>query len=150
MRGLFVGRFNPFHKGHLYAIRDILEEVDELIIVVGSSELNYEVENPFTTGERIYMIRMALDEAGIDASRYFIVPVPDIHSHKTWTMHIIAYVPPFDVVYSNNVIVSEPFRDLGYSVRPVPMHERELYSATEVRRRMLEGGSWEELVPKSV
>ncbi|MEM2947357.1 MAG: adenylyltransferase/cytidyltransferase family protein, partial [Candidatus Bathyarchaeia archaeon] len=36
-RGLFVGRFQPFHKGHLSVIEDILKEVDELVIVVGSA-----------------------------------------------------------------------------------------------------------------
>jgi len=35
-RGLFVGRFQPFHKGHLRAVKDILGKVDELVIVVGS------------------------------------------------------------------------------------------------------------------
>ncbi|NIN52536.1 MAG: nicotinamide-nucleotide adenylyltransferase [Nitrososphaeria archaeon] len=149
-RGIFVGRFNPFHKGHLKAIMKILKEVGELIIVVGSSEKDYEVENPFTTGERIMMIRAALDEADVEASRYFIIPVPDIHSHKTWVMHIIAYVPPFDVVYSNNVIVTEPFKDMGFAVKPVLLFERELFSATEVRKRMLEDGNWEELVPGAI
>ncbi|MEM3766696.1 MAG: adenylyltransferase/cytidyltransferase family protein, partial [Candidatus Bathyarchaeia archaeon] len=31
-RGLFVGRFQPFHKGHLHVIKEILSEVDELVI----------------------------------------------------------------------------------------------------------------------
>ncbi|MBC8224619.1 adenylyltransferase/cytidyltransferase family protein, partial [Candidatus Bathyarchaeota archaeon] len=28
---LFVGRFQPFHHGHLHAIRKILEESDDLL-----------------------------------------------------------------------------------------------------------------------
>jgi nicotinamide-nucleotide adenylyltransferase len=41
-------------------------------------------------------------------------------------------------------------KEAGLKVKPCPFHKRELYSATEVRRRMLEGKNWEALVPKSV
>lgn len=34
-RGLFVGRFQPFHLGHLHVIKELLEKVDELIIAIG-------------------------------------------------------------------------------------------------------------------
>ena len=71
-RGLFVGRFQPIHKGHLKAMKDILKEVDELVVVVGSSQYSHTMENPFTTGERVVMIRRALAEEGVDSSRYWI------------------------------------------------------------------------------
>ncbi|TMI56005.1 nicotinamide-nucleotide adenylyltransferase, partial [Candidatus Bathyarchaeota archaeon] len=35
--GLYVGRFQPFHLGHLEAVRHILSKVDELVVVVGSA-----------------------------------------------------------------------------------------------------------------
>ena len=62
-RGLFVGRFQPFHLGHLDAIEATLERVEELIIVVGSGEYSHSDKNPFTAGERVEMIRAALKEA---------------------------------------------------------------------------------------
>ena len=37
-RGLFVGRFQPFHLGHLDMVKYALTEVDELIIVIGSAQ----------------------------------------------------------------------------------------------------------------
>jgi len=40
-RGLFVGSFQPFHLGHLEAIRDVLEEVDELVIVIDSAQYSH-------------------------------------------------------------------------------------------------------------
>ena len=40
--------------------------------------------------------------------------------------------------------------EAGFEVRPIPFFKRDIYSATEVRRRMLSGGAWEELVPRSV
>ncbi|HDM88409.1 MAG TPA: nicotinamide-nucleotide adenylyltransferase, partial [Candidatus Bathyarchaeota archaeon] len=40
-RGLFIGRFQPPHLGHLHAIKQALEECDELIIVIGSSQYSH-------------------------------------------------------------------------------------------------------------
>ena len=37
-RGLYVGRFQPFHLGHLGAVKSILEDVEELVIVIGSAQ----------------------------------------------------------------------------------------------------------------
>jgi len=67
-RGLIVGRFQPFHKGHLHAVKRVLEEVDEIIIVVGSAQYSHRLDNPFTAGERLLMIRRALQEAEIPSS----------------------------------------------------------------------------------
>ncbi|HDJ89497.1 MAG TPA: nicotinamide-nucleotide adenylyltransferase, partial [Thermoprotei archaeon] len=56
MRGLFIGRFQPFHLGHFYALKWILSKVDEVIIGIGSAQVSYTIKNPFTLGERIEMI----------------------------------------------------------------------------------------------
>jgi nicotinamide-nucleotide adenylyltransferase len=149
-RGLFVGRFQPFHLGHLNVVKDILNEVDELIIVVGSAQYSHRIENPFTTGERIVMIRRALEEAGIDLKRIWIVPVPDIHIHMVWVSVVEGYTPRFDIVYSNEPLTRRLFIEAGYRVKEIQYHKREVYTATEIRKRMLNGENWEELVPKSV
>ena len=59
-RGLIVGRFQPYHAGHHNSVKKILQEVDELVIVVGSSDNSHTVPNPFTAGERIEMISCCL------------------------------------------------------------------------------------------
>jgi len=149
-RGLFVGRFQPFHKGHLQVVREILSEVDELVIVVGSAQYSHHIDNPFTTGERLVMIRKALEEAKIDSNRIWVVPVPDVHIHMVWVAAVEGYTPRFDVVYSNEPLTRRLFIEAGYEVKPIRFHKREVYSATEIRERMLKGENWEELVPKSV
>ena len=149
-RGLFVGRFQPFHVGHLKAVKDILEKLDELVIVVGSSQYSHRVDNPFTAGERVTMIRTALEEEGISPSRYWIVPVPDVHVHMTWVAQVLGYTPKFSVVYTNEPLTRRLFIEAGYDVKPVPFYRREVYSATEIRKRMLNGKNWEGLLPSSV
>jgi nicotinamide-nucleotide adenylyltransferase len=149
-RGIFMGRFQPFHKGHLEAIKKIVDEVDELVIVVGSSQYSHRLDNPFTAGERVTMIRRALVEGGIQLSKVWIIPVPDVHQHMLWVSQIMGYCPKFDVVYANEPLTCRLFMEAGFRVDPVPPIRREVYLATEIRKRMLAGEEWEELVPSSV
>jgi len=149
-RGLYVGRFQPFHLGHLGAIKDVLKEVDELVIVIGSAQYSHNLNNPFTAGERLTMVRLALEEAEIDYSRVWVVPVPDIHLHMMWVSALEGYTPRFSVVYSNEPLTRRLFMEAGYKVKAIRFHERKLYSSTIVRERMLNGENWEKLVPKSV
>jgi nicotinamide-nucleotide adenylyltransferase len=149
-RGLFVGRFQPFHLGHLAAIEDALKEVDELVIVIGSAQYSHRINNPFTSGERLVMVRRALEEAGIGYSRVWVVPVPDVHLHMMWVSEVEGYAPRFDVVYSNEPLTRRLFIEAGYQVKSIRFHKRKVYSSTEIRERMLKGESWEDLVPRSV
>jgi len=149
-RGLLVGRFQPFHKGHLEVTKRILKEVDEQIIIVGSSQYSHRLDNPFTSGERITMIRKALQENKIPLSRIWIIPVPDVHQHALWVSRIVAYSPKFDVVYANEPLTCRLFTEAGFRVETIPFIKREIYLATEIRKRMLAEENWKELVPNTV
>ncbi len=148
---MFPGRFQPPHWGHVYAVKEILKEVDELVIAVGSAQFNYLLKDPFTAGERIWMLREGLREGGVDLSRVLIIPIPNVENNLEWLGRVKSYAPPFDVVYTGNPFVALLFREAGYEVRQQPMFERERYISTRVRELILKGDpSWEELVPRSV
>ena len=70
---LFVGRFQPFHFGHLHAIKKILEESEELLIVVGSAQMSHEPDNPFTAGERLEMIGKTLAASDVPMEKYMLI-----------------------------------------------------------------------------
>ena len=72
-RGLFVGRFQPYHLGHHHALLNALKEVDEMVIVIGSSKESFQPENPFTAGERIEMASVALKEASVFEKCFFVL-----------------------------------------------------------------------------
>jgi nicotinamide-nucleotide adenylyltransferase len=151
MRALFPGRFQPPHWGHVKAVKAILEEVDEVVVSVGSAQFNYILKDPFTAGERIWMLREGLREGGVDLSRVIIVPIPNVENNLEWLGRVRSYAPPFEVVYTGNPFVARLFRDAGYEVRQQPMFERDRYVSTRVRELMLAGDPrWEELVPRSV
>ncbi len=149
-RGLIVGRFQPFHLGHLGAVREFLKEVDELVIVIGSAQYSHNIDNPFTAGERLTMIREALKEADLDSSRIWIVPVPDVHLHMMWVSAVEGYTPSFDLVFSNEPLTCRLFAEAGYKVKSIPFLERNVFSSTLIREKMVKGENWEELVPNSL
>jgi nicotinamide-nucleotide adenylyltransferase len=148
--GLFVGRFQPFHKGHLAAVKSILGKVEQLVIVIGSSQYSHTLDNPFTAGERITMIRQALEKEEIPLSECWVVPVPDLHIHSIWVAQVVSYTPKFDAVYTNEPLTCRLFIEAGYDVKPIPFHRRAVYSSTEIRKRMLNGEDWKELVSENV
>ncbi|HIH61288.1 MAG TPA: nicotinamide-nucleotide adenylyltransferase [Methanobacteriales archaeon] len=150
MRGLLVGRMQPFHNGHLEVIKRILGEVDELIICIGSAQLSHSLRDPFTAGERVMMVTKALSENSIPASRYYVIPVQDIECNAVWVAHIEMLTPPFDKVYSGNPLVQRLFQEAGYEVTAPPLYSREKYSGTSVREKMLTDSNWESLVPEAV
>lgn len=150
-RGVFPGRFQPFHIGHLETVKWALERVDELIIVIGTAQESHTIVNPFTAGERMLMIREALREEKIDLDRVYIVPVPDVLMNAVWVNYLRLFVPPFHYGISRNPLVVRLFRDAGYEVLVPPPFRRDLYSSTKIRMLMLSNDdSWRERVPRAV
>jgi nicotinamide-nucleotide adenylyltransferase len=150
-RALFPGRFQPPHWGHVYAVKEILKEVDEVVVVVGSAQFNYISKDPFTAGERVWMLREALREGGVDLSRVVVIPIPNVENNWEWLGRVRSYAPPFQVVYTGNPFVALLFREAGFEVRQQPIYQREVYNSTRVRELMLKGDpAWESLVPRSV
>jgi nicotinamide-nucleotide adenylyltransferase len=147
MRGLYIGRFQPYHLGHQAIIQEIALDVDEIVIVVGSAQVSHTLENPFTAGERLTMIYGALEEL---RDRCYIVPLPDVDRNAIWVSHLLSMTPSFERVYSNNPLVIQLFKEAGIEVRKPPMYSREIYSGTAIRKLMVEGKDWRNLVPEPV
>jgi len=148
MKALFVGRFQPFHKGHLKLLQSILKEYDEIIIGIGSSQYGYTKDNPFTSDERKKIIEKSLES--INIKNCTIVLIPDIHNYPKWVPYVVSIVSDFDVFLSNNSLTRRLFSERGYIVKETPVFDRSKYSGKEIRRRMINDESWEDLVPEPV
>jgi nicotinamide-nucleotide adenylyltransferase len=149
MRGLYIGRFQPYHLGHQAVLKKIAQEVDEIVVVIGSAQESHTPENPFTGGERMEMIYAALTEVGLRECSV-VTPLQDIQRNSVWASHLRSMVPRFDVVYSNNPLVIQLMTEAGIDIRRSPMYQREQYSGTAIRKLMRENGEWPLLVPDSV
>ncbi|NYT04792.1 MAG: nicotinamide-nucleotide adenylyltransferase [Methanomicrobiales archaeon] len=146
-RGFYIGRFQPYHNGHQSVLTAIAGIVDEIIIGVGSAQLSHELDNPFTAGERVLMITQSLKDL---ACPVYVIPIEDIQRNALWVSHVRSMTPPFDRVFTSNPLVMRLFLEAGVDVTSPAMYERHTHSGTEIRRRMLEGEAWKDLVPARV
>ncbi|HDN66098.1 MAG TPA: nicotinamide-nucleotide adenylyltransferase [Methanosarcinales archaeon] len=146
-RAFYIGRFQPYHIGHHTVLESIAGEVDEIIVGIGSAQRSHELENPFTAGERVVMISRSLKDLDIDC---YVIPIEDIQRNAVWVSHVRSMAPHFDLAYTNNPLVFRLFEEAGVQVERSPMHQRDVYSGTIIRKRMLSGEGWAHLVPRAV
>jgi nicotinamide-nucleotide adenylyltransferase len=147
MRGFYIGRFQPYHNGHHHMVTEIAEDVDELVLGIGSAGDSHTQRNPFTAGERVMMVTKSVAE--FDVTTY-AVPIEDLERNSVWVSHVQSMSPTFEVAYSNNPLVIRLFEEAGVEVRQSPMFNRDVLEGTEVRERMAVGGDWRSLVPDAV
>ena len=149
-RSVFVGRFNPFHRGHLQAIEHILTQVDELIIAIGSTQESHTPTNPFTAGERVFMIHESFKEAHVPLHRTYVTTIPDLHNNPLYVHHLQSYCPPFETAYSNNPLMTRLFLAAGIPVESTGDFDRERLQGTFIRQQMVTNGDWKPLLPPTV
>ena len=145
-----MGRFQPFHLGHLDLIKQILKEYDEVIIAITSSQFNYLEKDPFTAGERIEMISQSLKDEKINMSRCFIIPLENQFNVATWASYLKSSLPKFDKVITGNKYVQMLLHDSEIEVAEPKFFEREKYKASKIRHMITKDNAWESYVPKAV
>ncbi|MDS3859935.1 bifunctional nicotinamide-nucleotide adenylyltransferase/Nudix hydroxylase [Thermosynechococcaceae cyanobacterium BACA0444] len=81
--GIYIGRFQPFHFGHLQTLKLALEKVNYLILILGSHRVAPDTRNPWITAERIEMIQACLPPEQL--SRIHFLPIRDwLYSDNLW------------------------------------------------------------------
>lgn len=148
MNALFIGRFQPFHLGHLKVIQKISKEYDKVIIGIGSSQYSNTNDNPFSADERKKMINKSLEM--VKVSNYEIILIPNINDPPNWVNHVLSIFSDFKVVITNNILTKKLFEEKGFIVKNTQFFKKEKYSGKEIRRRIKEGLEWKDLVPRDV
>lgn len=80
--GFYIGRFQPFHNGHLKMVQEALKQVNHLIIFIGSSSNERTLKNPFIASERQEMIHGCLSDD--DKKRVSYVFIEDCPDDNVW------------------------------------------------------------------
>ncbi len=145
-RALFIGRFQPFHNGHLQVAKDISKKFDEIIIGIGSSQEKNTKENTFGFNERKQMISKTLKSNKIKNFR--IYPVPDLYNDYKWTNYIIDNLPKFEVAYSGNPWTIRCFKKHKIKCRKIKLFKG--ISSTKIRESIKNNKNWEKFVPKEI
>lgn len=166
--GIILGRFQPFHKGHLEYLLAAYDQSENLIVGIvtpGDEPTEYEPNdpsrfgdenNPFSYAERVQMIDKALEEIGMLPDR-----INFVHFQPQLIDEWYAQVPK-DAVYFLTTgqdeasakieeKKAEAMRTRGLHVvqLDVPAQDEE-YSAADIRDRIKSENQWEHLVPNAV
>lgn len=170
MYGIFGGRFQPFHKGHLEALKIIKKQVDEVIIgitvvpeIFSSDELKgttlFPAKNPFTFLERYEMINATIKNVE-NLRNIKILPLLPYLSAGSFLSLTRSYLPknPKERCWfvalkgeEERKQVESFYNKLGEEIRILQLPENlKKYSSKEIRKRIVFDKNWEELVPKPV
>ena len=144
---LIVGRFQPFHKGHLFLIRKALEKADKIIIGIGSANI-LDVNNPIDFETRKKIIKAVFYKEGIDEKLVKIVPLDDFFDDQKWMQNLKKQVGKFDIALGNNEWTNNILKKAGYKVLKVNYLKRGLYEGWRIRKLIGNKGKWEDRVPK--
>lgn len=119
---IFVGRYQPYHYGHISLIEQKLNEDIPALIMV--RDIEADEKNPFTTDQTIDMIETYHKSKGQDV---LVMKIPDIES----------------VNYG---------RGVGYEINEfTPPDNIGFISATKIRNSINEGNEeWREMVDESI
>lgn len=146
MDGLLIGRFQPFHLGHLHAVRYCLSRSKGLWMGIGSSNRAPDGRNPFSAAERREMIESSLDAEALQRIRIF--DIPDLDDHVRWAENVERIVPPFGIVFSNDETTRHVYSRRGITVSAIPLEDRDSLSGTVIRAKITGGQKdWQDCVP---
>ncbi len=101
-----IGRFEPAHNAHFALFDKALEVAENLVIVLGSHNSPRTIKNPWTTQERMDMIRLGLPPE--TSNRVFMTGVEDsIYSDADWVTNVYNAVDnAYKEIYPNEVNLS--------------------------------------------
>ena len=120
---LIVGRFQPFHKGHLFLIKKALEKSDKIVIGIGSSNITDE-NNPIDFETRKKIIKAVFYKEGIEEKLIKVIPLDDFLDDKKWLNNLKKQVWEFDIALGNNEWTNNILKKAGYKVLKVDYYKR--------------------------
>ena len=137
---LFIGRFQPFHKGHLYSLEKCLEIAESVIVGVGSSQDSGTENNPWSYDVRKEMLGSALQGLPVQ-----IVALPDLFDDTKWGQQILSLLKEkgfktSEVVgVGNNDWTNRIFRAIGIDVHETGLYKRDELEGIKIRALMKAG-----------
>ncbi|MGD9170590.1 MAG: bifunctional nicotinamide-nucleotide adenylyltransferase/Nudix hydroxylase [Candidatus Thiodiazotropha sp.] len=88
---VFIGRFQPFHQGHLSVVQEGLRAAERVIVLIGSAHRPRNIRDPWSFDERAEMVRSAVDEQ--ESGRVIIAPLMDVlYNDELWVRNVQATV----------------------------------------------------------
>ncbi len=143
--GLIIGRFQPFHFGHLYLLKKGLEICDKIIIGIGSASI-FDKNNPLSYEKRKEMIKKVIKNEKLKVEK--IVSLEDFFDDEKWLENVKNKVGQFDIVIGNNEWTNKIMENAGYQVKRFPYYKRFLYEGWRIRKLIRQKKPWQDRLPK--
>jgi nicotinamide-nucleotide adenylyltransferase len=143
--GVYWGRFNPPHKGHIALVKRLVKKVDLLIVAVGGAENKNTKRNPFNGDERVEMLKSYLREQHIKVED--VIAVKDGKSLASSIDNLFEKCGRFDVLFTDHKAIA---RLVGNRVKVVSFERKGDISSTQIRDSIARGERWENLTGESV
>lgn len=83
---VYVGRFQPFHLGHLALLKHALELAPTVVLVIGSAWQARTPKNPLSWQERAEVVRLALTPE--ERERVKFLPMRDYYDEARWVQAV--------------------------------------------------------------
>lgn len=143
---VFIGRFQPFHKGHLHNILVALENSKKIIINIGSSFNAPNIKNPFSFEQRKQMILEDLEIAGINLCQVEVEPLADyFYQEQKWEESLRNNVKKY-IQENETVAIAGYIKDSSsYYIQSFPewgyisVTNYKNYNATDFRKKFYKG-----------
>ncbi len=88
---VFIGRFQPFHLGHLAVVRKGLAASSKVLVLIGSADRPRNIRDPFTAAERAEMLFASL--TATERERVAALPLRDaMYNDPIWIRNVQAAV----------------------------------------------------------
>lgn len=144
MKAVFLGRFQPFHRGHSQVVEQYRETFDRFALAMGSAETARTVDNPLTAAERKDIIHGCFRDLAIVE---IADEGPTEEDNRRWVRKLIRRTDA-DTVISQNSLVKRLVQEYSDAeLVAQDLYDPERYSGTEVRRRIRAREEWQHLVP---
>ena len=131
-KGIVLGRFQPFHKGHAHLVEHALANFEQITIAVGSAQEEWTVENPFSIQERTDMIEAwAMHNEFQD--KITIVGIEDINDPPNWVDHARQHHGE-GMLVTSDATTSTLYEEANFPVHNVELNERERLEGWRVRQ----------------
>lgn len=148
--GVIIGRFQPFHTGHVWLIKKTLERFDKIIILIGSSNITDE-KNPWSLELRKKAIFKFIEKEKISKRVLKVTDVIDVPDDDKWLDIALEKIGTEKfIVIGDNDWVNGIFEKKRYEVWRTGYFMREKYEGTKIRKLFIEKKNWEDRVPEYV
>lgn len=93
--GVFLARMQPIHNAHIYVVEKMCKENDRIVVILGSSNKDDMLRNPFPIKLRITMLKDAIaDSIGAKyANKIEVFEIPDwtheqdVYNKREWGLY---------------------------------------------------------------